>query len=121
MYAVQIISLAILGAIFLYLVGKYRRREIEWNDFVFWSVIVFVLLVISLFPLRISNEMKRLLGLGRGLDAIFIISIGLAYILLFKVYLAVDKTEREITELTRKIAIELEEIREALSRGEEDA
>ena len=120
MYAVQYIALAVVLGLMLYALGKYGKREIEWGDFLFWEVLLVVLLVISLFPIEIATFIKNLLGLGRGLDALFVVAIGMAYIMIFKVYLAVDRTEREITELTRKVAIELEELNERLERIERE-
>jgi len=118
MYAVQYIAMAIVFSLMLYVLGKYGKREMEWGDFLFWETILVALMVVSIFPIEIANFIKGLLGLGRGLDALFVVSIGLAYILVFKVYLAVDRTEREITELTRKIAIELEEMNKRLEELE---
>ncbi|WP_297508056.1 DUF2304 family protein [Thermococcus sp.] len=119
MYAVQYIAIIVTAGLMLYVIGKYGKRELEWGDLIFWEVLLGVLLVIALFPIELANFIKTILGLGRGLDALFIVAIGLSYLLLFKVYLAVDRTEREITELTRKIAIELEEINERLKKLEE--
>ena len=119
MYAVQYITIVVVLALMLYVMGKYGKKEFEWGDFLFWEAILLGLLVVSIFPLRIAEEIKNLLGLGRGLDALFVVAIGLAYILVFRVYMAVDRTEREITELTRKIAIELEEMNRRLEKIEE--
>jgi len=110
MYAVQYMTIAVVVGLMLYVLGKYGKRELEWGDFIFWEVFLVGLLVVALFPLEISFEIRKVLGLGRGLDALFVVAIGFAYLLIFKVYLAVDRAEREITELTRKVAIELEEL-----------
>ncbi len=120
MYAVQYIAITVVLGLILYALGKYSKREMEWSDLLFWEVLLVVLLVISLFPIEIATFIKNLLGLGRGLDALFVVAIGMAYIIIFKVYLAVDRTEREITELTRKVAIELEELNERLERIERE-
>ena len=118
MYAVQYIAMVVVFGLMLYVLGKYGKRDIEWGDFLFWEVLLAILLIISVFPLEIATFIKNILGLGRGLDALFVVAIGMAYLIIFKVYLAVDKTEREITELTRKVAIELEEIRRRLEEIE---
>ena len=118
MYAVQYIAITVVAALMIYVLGKYGKKEMEWGDFLFWETILVGLLIVSVFPLDIANFIKSLLGLGRGLDALFVVAIGLTYILVFKVYLAVDRTEREITELTRKIAIELEEMNRKLEELE---
>ncbi|ASJ07773.1 UDP-N-acetylglucosamine--dolichyl-phosphate N-acetylglucosaminephosphotransferase [Thermococcus siculi] len=118
MYAVQYIAITVVVALMLYVLGKYGKKEMDWRDFLFWETILVGLLIVSVFPLEIANFIKTLLGLGRGLDALFVVAIGLTYILVFKVYMAVDRTEREITELTRKIAIELEEMNKRLEELE---
>jgi len=117
-YAVQYIAMVVVLGLMLYVLGKYGKRDIEWEDFLFWEVFLAILLIISVFPLEIATFIKNVLGLGRPLDALFVVSIGIAYLIIFKVYLAVDRTEREITELTRNVAIELEEIREMLEEIE---
>jgi len=120
MYAVQYIMILVTAGLMLYVVGKYGKNELEWGDLIFWEVLLGSLLVVALFPLGVANFIKTLLGLGRGLDALFVVAIGIAYLLVFRIYLAVDRAEREITELTRKIAIELEEINERLKKLERD-
>jgi len=119
MYAVQYIAIVVVLALMLYVMGKYGKREFEWGDFLFWESLLVVMLLIAIFPIEIAVAIKQLLGLGRGLDALFVVGIGLSYLLILKVYVAVDRTEREITELTRKVAIELEEINEKLKEIEE--
>ena len=118
MYAVQYIAITVVAALMIYVLGKYGKKEMEWGDFLFWETILVGLLIVSAFPLEIANFIRNLLGLGRGLDALFVVAIGLAYLLVFKTYLAVDRAEREITELTRKIAIELEEMNRKLEELE---
>ena len=118
MYAVQYIAIVIVLALMAHVLGKYGKREMEWEDFLLWGALLVALLVVAVFPLEIADFVRALLGLGRGLDALLVAAIGLAYVLLFRVYMAVDRTEREITELTRKIAIELEEINRKLQEIE---
>ena len=118
MYAVQYIAIVIVLALMVYVLGKYGRKEFEWGDFLFWEALLVIMLIIAIFPVEIAMAIKGLLGLGRGLDALFVVGIGLSYLIILKVYVAVDRTEREITELTRKIAIELEEINRRLEEIE---
>lgn len=118
MLAIQYIALIVLVALMLYVMGKYGRKEFDWREFISWEALLLIMLVITLKPVELSLTIKNLLGLGRGLDALFVVSIGFAYLLLFRMYMGIDRTEREITELTRKIAIELEEINEKLEKIE---
>ena len=119
MYAAQVIALVAIAYLLLRMAMEYRQGRIDWYGFLSWLAIFSVFAIIATFPVRISREIKELLGLGRGLDALFVLSIGLIFILMFQLYVEIDRTKREITELTRKIAIELEEINERLQRIEE--
>jgi len=114
MLAVQYVALVVIGSLMLYVLSKYGKKEFDWGDLLFWESLLTIMLIVALKPVEISLEVKRILGLGRGLDALFVVAIGISYLMIFRVYLAVDKTEREITELTRRLAIELEEINEKL-------
>ena len=118
MLAIQYVAIIVLVALVLYVMGKYVRKEFDWREFLSWETLLLIMFVIALKPLELSVTIKNLLGLGRGLDALFVVSIGFAYLLLFRIYMNVDRAEREITELTRKIAIELEEINEKLEKIE---
>jgi len=116
MLAVQYMALVVIGSLMLYVLSKYGKKEFDWGDLLFWESLLIIMLIVTLNPIEISLEIKRILGLGRGLDALFVVAIGISYLMIFRVYLAVDKAEREITELTRRLAIELEEINEKLEK-----
>ncbi|NPA47278.1 MAG: DUF2304 family protein [Thermococci archaeon] len=121
MYVVQYVSLVVLAYIALQIAYKYHKRELEWREVTFWEVIVAIFVLISLFPIRISQEIQRFLGLRRGLDAIFVLSIGILYVISFKIYMSIDRTQREITKLTREVAIRLGEMEETLEKLRQEA
>lgn len=114
MYTAQVIAILVLVYLLLRIYKDYQSGRVEWQSLLSWSIIIAIFVIVAVFPVRISMEIKDLLGLGRGLDALFVVSIGLIFLLIFELYAKIDKTEREITELTRKVAIELEEINEKL-------
>jgi hypothetical protein len=118
MYTAQVIAILVLAYLLFEIYKDYRSGRLEWGSLLSWSVIIAVFALVAVFPVRVSVEIKDLLGLGRGLDALFVVSIGLIFLLIFELYAKIDKTEREITELTRKVAIELEEINEKLKELE---
>lgn len=119
MYAAQIIALLVLAYLLLRIYRDYSGGRLDWQSGISWALLVLVFVVVAIFPIQVSQTVKDLLGLGRGLDALFVVSIGLLFFIVFDLYLKIDKTEREITELTRKVAIELEEINERLKALEE--
>ncbi|BAA30698.1 DUF2304 domain-containing protein [Pyrococcus horikoshii] len=116
MYTIQYIAIIVILTLMIYAFFRHKKGKLELSDLITWEAFFIVLLIIALAPLRISIEIKRIFGLGRGLDALFVLTIGLTYILLFKLYLDIDKIEREITELNRKISIRLKELEDEIER-----
>ncbi|RLF88777.1 DUF2304 domain-containing protein [Thermococci archaeon] len=116
MYTIQYIALFTILGLIIYVFLKFRSQKLELSDFIAWELFLVILLIVSLAPVEISMKIKRILGLGRGLDALFVSMIGLAYLLMFKLYLDIDKIEREITDLNREIGIKLKEIEDLLKR-----
>jgi hypothetical protein len=116
MYMAQVIAILVFVYLIFRLYKDYKGGKIDWQSSLSWGVILVIFMLVAIFPVQVSGEIKNLLGLGRGLDALFVVSIGLIFLLLFELYAKIDKTEREITELTRKVAIELEEINDRLEK-----
>lgn len=114
MLTVQYIAIVVTAGLMVYILGEYGRKRIEWRELIFWEILLSILFIITLKPEEVSILIKNILGIGRGLDALFILAIGLSYLMLLRIHLQIDRVEREITDLTRKIAIELEEINEKL-------
>ena len=106
---VQIIGIILALLIFyearvLYQKGRFKRR-----DFGIWTGLSIALIVVSIFPTGVQLVLGRVTSLGRGLDAFIIIAIFGAYALIFQVYIRIQETNRQITELVRKVALRLEE------------
>lgn len=116
MYAIQLIAILFLIWMAGVVVYQYYKKHFEIFELVTWLFFIGILFIIALEPVKISMEIKDLLGLGRGLDALLVLGIGGSYLLLFKLYLEIDRLEREITTLTRKITFKLEEIEEVLEK-----
>ena len=70
-----------------------------------WSIFWLVGGAIVWWP-NLTNIIATNLGIGRGADLIFYISIILLFYLIFKIYIKIEKIERNITKLTRKDALD---------------
>ncbi|CAB49498.1 DUF2304 domain-containing protein [Pyrococcus abyssi] len=116
MYTIQYLAIAMIFILMGYTIFRYRLEKLELSDLIVWEAFLVILLIIAIEPIKISMEIKKIFGLGRGLDALFVLTIGLAYVLLFKLYLDIDKVEREITKLNRELAIRLKEIEDKIER-----
>ena len=105
---IQIIGVFLAGLILYEAHALYKKGQFKRRDFGIWSALSIVLLVVSIFPSGI-NYFLRILSVSRGLDAFLIIGLVGVYALVFQVYIRIQETNRQITDLVRKVAIQLEE------------
>ncbi len=103
---VQILAVLIALAFLLEAHKSYRAGKFKKSDYLLWGGASFVLIFISLFPVVTSGVLAPLIA-GRGLDAILMLGLLGAYGILFRIYLRIEETNRQMTEMTRKIAIKL--------------
>src|SRR3989344_5327219 len=68
--------------------------------FLLWSWVELVIWIPG-----ITTDIANILGIGRGADLIIYSSIVVLFYLIFRMYVKLEDTEREITELVRKIAL----------------
>lgn len=97
---IQIILLAVIATL---LVAAWRRvgqggvsrlTAVAWT--LFWAGAA----VIVLRP-ELASSVARTLGVGRGADAVVYIAIVGLYWLMFRVFLRLDRMERDMTALVR--------------------
>lgn len=102
-----ILSLFILFA--LINVGRrFKAQEISRLAFIFWVFFWLAVLVVVWRP-TLSTELANFLGVGRGADLLFYLSIALIFYLIFRLNVKMEKMERNITKIVREIAYKKEE------------
>lgn len=106
-----VVPILILGFI-IHLISKYRKNNATVYELglgiLFWiSVTLF-----AIFPDFISNKIARLFGLKSNINAILFFCIGIILFFQFKLYNSIKKQQKEITILTRKIALQEEKEKE---------
>lgn len=104
-----LIQLAVAG-IFIVLIARYGARLSEGaitpRVFVWWEALWVAGLLFTLDP-QLSSVFARGLGVGRGADIAFFVSIVLLFTLVARLYLRCERLERENTELAATLAREL--------------
>ena len=101
-YQIIIIIIAIIAIAFSS--KRYYENNFSLATLVAWIAIWILVIIVSLFP-QITTPIASLFGLGRGLDALYIASIILAYYAMFKLYNKIDDQRKRIDELVSEIAI----------------
>src|SRR3989344_4132404 len=84
---------------------QVRSAKISIGSFLFWTSL-FVLAFVGVVDPKITSFVAKYLGIGRGSDVVFYISIVLLFYLIFRLSITIEEVRREITELVRKIALD---------------
>jgi hypothetical protein len=104
MNLIQLLFTALFGFLILRVLLATRSGTISWRRSLFW-VSLWVLGLLAVWFPQATTRAAHLIGVGRGVDAIFYLSIALLSYLIFRLYLALDRQERAITRLVSELAL----------------
>lgn len=89
-------------------VKQYRKQQVSLYWLFVWNALWALVIGVALWP-RSADLIAKFVGVERGADlAVYLAVVILAY-LVFRLFVRQEQTEREITKLVRKIAIEEKE------------
>jgi len=98
-----IISLFILFAV-LRLVLRFRKTELKISEFVTWLVFWLAAAAAVWLP-DFLTYVANLVGIGRGADLVLYMGVVVVFYLIFKIYIRLEKMERNITKVVRDDAM----------------
>ncbi len=105
----MIASVKIIGVIFGLIMAyfvflHYKRKEFSRIQFIFWEIIWFSFILVSLFP-EITGGFIHQLGIERGMDLLTILGFMFLAILIFYNYAAISKFKKKLEENVREEAL----------------
>jgi hypothetical protein len=83
---------------------RFYKAHLGRNEFLFWLVFWLVVLILVWNP-QMTNHLASFLGVGRGADAVFYLSIVLLFYIVFRLYAKLENLESKLSELVKKIAL----------------
>jgi hypothetical protein len=83
---------------------RFKEKKLSSLSFLFWLAI-WVFGVWAVLDPAITSRVANFLGIGRGVDAVIYASIAILFYLIFRIYILLDDTQKQITQLTRSIAL----------------
>ena len=83
---------------------RYRDKSFGMFALVFWSVIWGIVLFFVWLP-RSSDTIARILGIGRGVEALLAIAVVFLLYAVFRLYVKMEFMEHEITSLVRALSL----------------
>lgn len=101
---IQILLIAFMVFALSRVVVRYRGGELSPGMSLFWVVLWLVAGAVVLKP-NSTTEVAHLLGVGRGVDLLFYVSITALFYFIFRLFIRFEKMERSLTEIVRHKAL----------------
>lgn len=101
MLIIQIVLVLFSFFVILKVLRRFRAGEIKGMEAVGWVLFWFAVAIVVLNP-NSTSFFAKFLGVGRGVDAVIYLSIVFLFFLIFKIFIHLEKIERQITRLARR-------------------
>ena len=88
-------------------VMRFRDKVVNSKELAFWTLVWFGIIVVIFLPYK-TTIVAKLLGMERGIDAMFLIAIVTLFYALYRLYMKSNENEQEMTRLVRQIALKLD-------------
>jgi len=88
---------------------RFKDRTLSIFSFVLW-ILIWSLALVFVFDPNLSNLIAKAGGLGRGADAMFLLSIILLFYLIFRLYTKIDSIDKNLTTLVIELSKEKHKI-----------
>ncbi|MEK7253442.1 MAG: DUF2304 family protein [Bacteroidota bacterium] len=85
---------------------QYRKNKRSATSLVVWSIFWGTIVVLALIPNPVSFKIAEVLGFKSNINAVIFVALGWLFLLVFYLSSTIDRLERQLTELVRKIAIQ---------------
>jgi hypothetical protein len=103
---IQIITTIVVLFLISRVGTRFKNKEITFKEAVFWGVLWFGVGIVVLFP-DIADTIASRIGIqtATGIDLVVYIAVGLAFYLIFRMFVHIERLERDITKVVRHIAL----------------
>ncbi|HBH46391.1 MAG: hypothetical protein A2445_04825 [Candidatus Jacksonbacteria bacterium RIFOXYC2_FULL_44_29] len=107
MSPIQIILIGIIAVIIVKILQKYKSSAISIREFFLWVAFWLIVAVLVIFP-NATQTVANWVGITRGVDLIVYLSVIVLYFSLFYILVRLERLERDITKIVRKMALKEE-------------
>jgi len=102
----QIIALILIAFFIWRLKVQKEKKQINKNEFIFW-LFFWLCAVVAVIFIRQIDSFVRVLGFsGSGINFLLYLAVLLLFYFVFKMRLNIAKMDKNLTEITRKIALD---------------
>lgn len=104
MSTIQIILLIIVLFILWRLYKRFTIKELTRREFIEWFLLWLAVGFLVIVP-DSASYLANLVGVGRGSDLVIYLALLLAFYLLFRIFVRLERQERELTKIVRELAL----------------
>jgi len=97
------------------IVRQYLGKKRLLRSTVIWLIFWVLLSIFCITPHEISTDLANLLGFKDNINAVIFIGLGLLFLFNMFFTASIERLEKQMTEIIRKLAIENQELRHKLS------
>lgn len=101
---IQYIATGIIVIILIQLLIQVLKDRAQLFKLLFWGVFWGIALIFIWLPTNTIDKVGQLFGVGRGIDVLVYLSIIFLFYYIFKQSEKINKLEKEITKLVRRLA-----------------
>lgn len=101
---IQVLLLVFFAFAAIKAIARFLARDITLANLVYWIIFWLAAGVIVIWP-DATFYLANILGIGRGADLVVYVSLVIIFFLIFRLMIAQERQRREITELTRLLAM----------------
>ncbi len=105
MNVIQILIIAFAVFAVSRAVWQFRKGALTIAMLGFWVLFWIGAGTVAVLP-QTTDVLARVVGVGRGADAVIYLSLIALFYLVFRVYVKIEDVEREMTSLVRKLALD---------------
>lgn len=105
MFIIQTILLLFFLFAVIKVISRYRAGDLTAVEMAMWVIFWIAAGVVVILP-DSTFYLARLVGIGRGADLIVYLSLALLFFMFFRLMVRLEKMERNMTRLTRKISLD---------------
>lgn len=97
----------LIGLFYIFrIVLQFRANKRSVTSLLVWLVFWTTIVVLAIIPNPVSFEIARLLGFKSNINAVIFVALGWLFLLIFYLSTTIDRLEKQMTELIRKLAMQ---------------
>lgn len=108
---IQVILIIFILYVILKVALRYKDKVISLQEFILWTIFWFMVAFVVILP-ETTSLVANLVGVGRGVDLVIYVSVLILFYLAFRILVRLDKIEKQITKVVRKISLDQKEKKE---------